>query len=242
VRRVIARLALALALAAAALPAAAATRAVQTGDFSRLRVDGPFDVRVRTGVAPSARITGPQAAIDRVIVEQNGDTLVVRPVRSAGWTNWSWGGGQPLVVEVSTHALAAAATLGSGTVAIEAVRGDTLDLSLGGSGNLSVGRADVAALKLAASGSGDLTVAGRAGRADALLVGSGNIRAAALAADTAVVKLVGSGDVALGARRSADVTLSGAGSVAIAGPAACTVHKSGSGDVRCEGGARGAAD
>jgi hypothetical protein len=223
----------ALGLLAACGGAHAATRGFEVSDFTRLRVEGPFDVRVRTGIGPAARATGPQAAIDRVIVEQHGDTLVIRPVRSAGGVNWSWGKDQPMVIEVGTHRIDAATIAGSGDVAIDRARGDSLDLTLGGSGDLSVEDVDVATLRLAMNGSGDLTVKGRARQADALLVGSGDIHGEALQADTATAKLVGSGDLALAARRTAAVTLSGSGDVTITGPASCTVSRTGSGDVHC---------
>lgn len=233
-----------LAAAAASIPlvlagcsgASAATRGYQVTDFTTLRVAGPFTVRVHTGGAPMVRATGPQAKIDRLAVEQHGDVLEIKPVRTQGWgqaLEWSK---DELVVEVSVHALAAASLTGSGDVTIDRARGDALALGLSGSGDLAAGDVQVRQLKLAATGSGDLTAAGRTQTVAATLNGSGDVHGDKLLADTASVNLVGSGDVAIGARRSAAVSIAGSGDVTVTGGARCTVTRAGSGDVSCAGG------
>lgn len=240
-RRVLALLAVAP-LVLTACRAQAATRGYQVTDFTQLRVSGPFTVRVHVGTPGSVRATGPQAAIERISVEQNGDTLEIRPVRSAGWTNWSWGKDTPLVIDVGVRTLAAASLAGSGDLTIDKVRGQSLELGLSGSGNLAVAAVQVARLKLDATGSGDLTAGGKAGTAAVALRGSGDVHGDGLMVDTASISLVGSGDVVLGARRSAAVTIAGSGDVTVSGPARCTVARTGSGDAHCAGGGAPAAD
>jgi len=58
------------------LPATAATptRGYTVIGFDKIRVDGPFDVTVRTGLAPSARATGSTAALDRISISAQGST------------------------------------------------------------------------------------------------------------------------------------------------------------------------
>src|SRR3954463_9561554 len=94
-----------LALFAAALVLAAqgdaATRNLGITDFTKIRVSGPYKVRLATGVAPFARASGSSAALDRVVAEVRGDTLVVQ-------SNPSWGGYPgadpgPVEVTVGTH-------------------------------------------------------------------------------------------------------------------------------------------
>ena len=75
--------ALALTLAA---PAGAATRNFGITSFEKIRVEGPFKVRLTTGVAPFASASGSPAAIDRVAIDMRGNTLVVHSNTS------SWGG------------------------------------------------------------------------------------------------------------------------------------------------------
>ena len=57
---------LVVAASAIAMPAGAATRNFGITSFDKVRVDGPFKVRLTTGVAPFASATGSPAAIDRV--------------------------------------------------------------------------------------------------------------------------------------------------------------------------------
>jgi hypothetical protein len=211
----------------------AATRSYNVTGFSRIRIAGPFDVHVRVGGSPAAHAIGPQDAIDRLSIEQNDDTLVVKPL-PGGWGGWPTGSRGKIVIEVSAPTLRGVAIAGSGDVTVDKVRGDTLDLALSGSGSLDIAAVDVDALSATMTGSGDLNLAGRARAAKAMLTGSGDIKASALIADDAQASLVGSGDLSVGARVTAKVTLAGSGDVTISGPASCTIARSGSGDVHCD--------
>src|SRR5215212_1252617 len=87
-----------------AVPASAATRNFGVSGFEKIRVDGPFKVRLSTGVAPFAQASGSAAALDRVSLEVRGNTLVVQTSAS------SWGGypgqqGGPVEITVGTHEL-----------------------------------------------------------------------------------------------------------------------------------------
>lgn len=226
-------LALLVPLAACGSSAVAATRSYNVTGFSRLRIAGPFDVHVRVGGSPSARATGPQEVIDRLSIEQNDDTLVIKPL-PGGWGGWPTGSHGNVVIEVSAPQLNGVAIAGSGDVTVDKVRGDRLDLALSGSGDLAVGAVDVDALSATMTGSGDLSIAGKARAAQTLLTGSGDLKAGSLVVDDAQAKLVGSGDLSVGARHTAKVVLAGSGDITIAGPASCSITRSGSGDVHCD--------
>ena len=106
------------ALATAAAPAAAATRNFGITSFTKVRVDGPYKVKLSTGVAPFASATGSPAALDRIAVEVRGDTLVVHSSLD------SWGGypGKdvgPVEISLGTHDLSSAILNGSGTLSID---------------------------------------------------------------------------------------------------------------------------
>jgi len=222
----------ALPLAVGATPAEAATQTYGVSDFNRMRIAGPFDVHVHVGGSPSARANGPKDALDRLSVDQNGDTLVVKTL-PGGWGGWPTGSRGPVVIEVSVPDLRAVSITGSGDVTVDRMRGDAIDLALSGSGSLDVGMINVGAVSAVMTGSGDMSLAGKARTATMVLTGSGDLKAAGLVTDDAQTKLVGSGDLALGARHLVKVLLAGSGDVTISGPAACAVTRSGSGDVRC---------
>jgi hypothetical protein len=228
----IAMLAALIAVPLAAGSAESATQNFGVTDFSKIRISGPFDVHVHVGGSPSARAIGPKDSLDRLSVEQNGDTLVVKSL-PGGWGGWPTGSRGPVVVEVSVPDLNAVSVSGSGDVTVDRMHGDAIDLALSGSGSLDVGAIDVGAVSAVMTGSGDMSLAGKARTATTILTGSGDLKAAGLLTDDAQAKLVGSGDLSLGARHLVKVVLAGSGDVTIAGPAACSVTRSGSGDVHC---------
>ena len=108
-------------LACAPPPADAATRNFGVSGFDRIRVDGPYKVRLTTGVAPFAIASGSgPARSTAVAIDVQGRTLVVRSNRS------SWGGypGEakgPVEISIGTHELNAAWLNGSGSLAIDKV-------------------------------------------------------------------------------------------------------------------------
>jgi hypothetical protein len=222
----------ALALGCCAGQASAATRSFTVTGFDKIQVTGPFSVNLRTGPGPSARADGDAAAIDRLIVEVRGTTLVVG-IKNRDWTDWRGRDMGKLIVSVTTPALSGATLTGSGDVTIDRAKAARFDLALTGSGDVAIGALTAERLQMNVTGSGDAKIAGRAAQVRASLQGSGNIDAAALAAADVDISIMGSGDAALAASRSAKVSLMGSGDVVITGKGACTVSKRGSGEVRC---------
>lgn len=221
------------ALAASASPAMAATHSYSVTSFDRLRIAGPFDVHVHVGGSPAVRATGPQDALDRLSIEQNDDTVVVKTL-PGGWGGWPGGSHGQVVVDVVAPSLAQVAVTGSGGVTVDRVKGDALAVALSGSGSLAIGAIDVDALTATMTGSGDLALAGQARTAAARVTGSGGLKAGGLATTDAEAYLVGSGDLTLGARHTAKAVLTGSGDLTIVGPASCTINRTGSGDVHCD--------
>ncbi|MGH6783519.1 MAG: GIN domain-containing protein, partial [Sphingomicrobium sp.] len=68
-------------LVLASLPAsvlgapAPAQRNYSVTNFDRIRVDGPYEVRLKTNVAPYARASGAQASLEGVSIKVEGRTL-----------------------------------------------------------------------------------------------------------------------------------------------------------------------
>jgi hypothetical protein len=222
-------------LAAAAIwglagSADAATRNFGITSFDKVRVEGPFKVRLTTGVPPFASATGSQTALDGVAIEMRGNTLVVHASSS------SWGGypGQtagPVEINLGTHDLSAAWINGSGALAIDKARGLSFDLSVQGSAAASIGRVDVDQLSVAVVGTGSAALAGQTRKMTAVIRGISSLDAANLAAKDATLGVEGSATVA--ARVSNSVTVDGNGpiTVRLTGAPACTLRVSGSASV-----------
>src|SRR5881398_1791126 len=213
-----------------ATPAGAATRNFGITAFEKVRIEGPFKVRLTTGVAPFASASGSLAAIERVAIDVRGNTLVVHSNLS------TWGGypGQdagPVEINLGTHDLSSAWLSGSGALAIDKVEGLSFDLSAQGSASATVGRADVDQLNVSVVGTANATIAGQAGKLTAVVRGISSLDAAALAAKDATIGAEGSATVAANVSNSATVDGSGPATIRFTGRPACTLRVSGSASV-----------
>ena len=221
---------LAVPFLAIAAPAGAATRNFGITSFTKVRVDGPFSVTLKTGVAPFARASGSAAALDRVSINVEGDTLVVHSNVS------SWGGypGQdsgPVQVEVGTHDLSAAWLNGPGTLSIDRVKGLKFGLSVQGSGAGEIGNADVDQLDINVMGTAAARLAGRAGKVTAVIRGISTLDASSLASKDASLGAQGAATISANVSDSVTVDANGPATVRLTGGPACTLRVSGSANV-----------
>lgn len=217
----------ALCLGITASPAAAAERTLSVTSFDKVRVDGPYKVRLTTGVSPFARVSGSPAAIDAVSVDQQGRTLIVRGNPS------SWGGnpGQPrgpVEISVGTQDLSAAFVNGPGALSVDKIKGLSFELSVQGSGSAAIADARVDQMKIAVSGVGTVNISGTAPKMTALVRGTSALDASGLSVKDVTVGAEGPAQVRVTASNSAKIDARGVSSVEVAGGAACTVKAQGS--------------
>jgi len=195
----------AAAAVALAVPAGAATRNFGITSFEKVRVDGPFKVTLTTGVAPFARATGSLAALDRVAIEVRGNTLVVHNNLD------SWGGypGKdvgPVEVSLGTHDLSAAWLNGSGSLAIDRVKGLSFDLSVQGSGAGEIGQTSVDQLNVSIVGTASARLAGQAAKLTAVIRGISNLDAAALSSKDAICVSIQPSASSTSTRRAVEIS------------------------------------
>lgn len=219
-----------LGIAALAAPAGAASRNFGITSFEKVRVDGPFKVSLKTGVAPFARATGSPQALDRVAIDVRGNTLVVH-------TNLdSWGGypGKdpgPVEISLGTHDLSAAWLNGSGVLSIDRVKGLTFDLSVQGSGAGEIGQANIDQLNVSVVGTASAKLAGQAAKMTAVIRGVSTLDAAALSTKDATLGADGAATIAANVSNSVTVDASGPATVRLSGGPSCTLRVSGSASV-----------
>ena len=218
------------ALLLAAAPAAAAERNYSVTSFDRIRVDGPYRVKLTTGVAPFAKATGSAAAIDGVAVSVQGRTLVVQGNPSA------WGGypGQtpgPVELAVGTHELTTAWLNGAGALLVSKVKGLAFDIAIQGSGSIAIADMNVDQLKLGISGTGSATLAGSVQKATAIVRGTSSLDASALKVKELKLGAEGAATIKAVATDTANVDVRGTAGVELAGRPACTVKAQGSATV-----------
>lgn len=222
-----ASLAALLVLALPAGPAGAATRNFGVSSFEKVRVDGPFRVILTTGVAPFARATGSPAAIDRVQIEIHGNILVVR-YNASSWGGYPGADKGPVEITLGTHDLSSAWINGSGSLAIDKVKGLTFDLSVQGS---AVGRIDQVAvdqLTLNLAGTADATLSGQAGKVTSLVRGTSRLDAARLQVKDATINADGSATIDANISNAVKINAVGPATIRLSGSPACTLQASGS--------------
>ncbi|MDQ3245368.1 MAG: DUF2807 domain-containing protein [Pseudomonadota bacterium] len=222
---------LALGLAAvAATPSAAADRSFGVSGFERVRVDGPFRVRLTTGVAPYARASGPAAALDRVKIEMHGRTLIVRPSAS-GWGGYPGANTGPAEIAIGTHDLTGVIVNGSGSLEIDRIKGLSFDIVAQGSGSVRVAAAKVDQLKTSLHGSSSATLSGTALKVTAIVRGTSTFDSAALQVRDATIGADGPATVRLSVSETAKVDAQGTATISLDGTPACTVRAAGSASV-----------
>jgi hypothetical protein len=220
-----------LALLAAATPVSAAERKYSVTDFDRIRIDGPFNVKLVTRSSPFARAkAGSQGALDRLKLEVQGRTLVIRTDRSA-WGGYPGDPAQPVELSVGTHGLVAAWVNGAGSVAIDRVRGLKFDLAVEGSGSGSIAQAEVDDLRVRFAGTATGQVSGKAQKFSAHVRGASSLDASGLAVKDAVIAAEGPANVSAMVSSSAKVDAYGTAQVKLEGRPACTSRIYGSASV-----------
>jgi hypothetical protein len=155
-----------------------------------------------------------------------GDTLVVE-------SNPSWGGypgadSGPVEVSVGTHDLTSASLIGSGSIAIDRVKGLRFALTVQGSGASDI--ADVAAdqLNVSLEGTANARLAGKAGKVIALVRGISTLDAARLSTPSADVDADGTATVDANVTDTARVNAWGPATIRFAGRPSCTLKVQGS--------------
>jgi hypothetical protein len=197
------------------------------GSFSKLRIDGPVDVKLSQGSNEQATVVADDNVEPLVETVVEGDTLVVRLLKDSGFSTR-----HAPVVRVDAKALQAVAVNGSGDLSIDRLKGDSFALNILGSGDVRLGLVEVRDLQVSITGSGDVQVAGRADQQRWTIHGSGDVDARSLTGRSAKVELNGSGDLSLGVCEQLDAQLSGSGDLSYAGRPQLRQSVTGSGDIQ----------
>ncbi len=210
-------------------PASAATRNFGIRSFEKIRVEGPYRVVLKTGVAPFARAKGSQAALDRIDLEMRGNVLLVR----AGPFNRNPSAAAlaPVEIEIGTHDLTSATVNGAGNLAIDKVKGLTFELSVQGSGMSEIGAVAVDQLSANLGGNASARLSGKAKTFTAILRGLSTLDASGLEVADAVLGAEGPSTVRAKVTRAAKIDGRGTASFTLAGRPSCTLKVQGSASV-----------
>ncbi|MEO5494030.1 MAG: DUF2807 domain-containing protein [Sphingomonas sp.] len=228
------RFALGLLLCALAVPASAADRTYTVTGFDRVRVEGPFDVRLTvTSAGASAKASGEADMLANLDIAVQGTTLIVRKGAN-GWGERGKPNGAATVITLVTSNLRMATVLGGGKLAVGgSIRSQRLDLQVNGTGSIDARGIATDELYVGLVGAGNVALAGRSGRAQLQTNGSGTILAIPLTVNDLIVRLDGTGETQVSARFTADLTSTGLGRIVVAGGAKCTAKAQAGGPILC---------
>ena len=217
-------------IAAAGSPAEAASRNFGITGFTKVRVDGPFRVRVATGVAPFARASGSPQALDRVAVDVQGDTLVIHPSAN-DWGGYPGRDPGPVEISVGTHDLSQAWLNGAGTLAIDRVKGLSFGLSVQGSGAGQIGDAAADEINVSLVGTASARLGGTARKLVAVVRGISTLDAGGLTARDATLGAEGAATIDAHVTNAVRIDATGPATIRLSGAPACTLKTSGSAGV-----------
>lgn len=222
--------AVAIALLTSVAPAAAADRSFTVPGFTKIRIDGAYQVKLTTRSAPFARASGDRSGLDRVTINVQGDTLVIRPDRSIPQSH-SGQAPEPVTISLGTHELSSAWVNGAGSISIDKVRGLTFNLAVDGPGAASIGAVEVDQMRIKLAGTAMARVAGKAPRLTASVRGSSALDAPDLSTRDATITAEGPASVKLTVTNAAKVDAYGTALVELSGRPACTSRMLGSASV-----------
>lgn len=138
--------------------------------FHAVQLETAAHVHVRVGEAPSLSISGDDNVVPKVETRVRGGTLVID-------LPGSWQPRCELELVLTTPSLEGFTVGGSGTVLLEGLAAQRLELAIEGSGNLQA-RGEAQDLHASIEGSGELELGGlKAERAELSIEGSGAIEA-----------------------------------------------------------------
>lgn len=195
--------------------------------FTRIRMDGPFNLRASPASNPSVVVRADDNLVQQVSTEVEGDTLVIksRPGHSLRSR-------QPLLITVGTSFLVGLDMRGSGDARVESVKGERFELQLSGSGDARLTDLALRTLVVGLAGSGDITAQGRCDDAQLTIAGSGDLHMAELKTLRTTVSIAGSGDARVHASQALNASVAGSGDVHYSGnPGSVKSSVAGSGSV-----------
>jgi Putative auto-transporter adhesin, head GIN domain len=167
-----------------------ATESREVAPFTSVDLAGSNHVSIGIGAERSVSVRADDNLIDLVTTRVRDGQLVIDNRRSFQTKS-------PMSVRVTLPELVTVTMSGSGTVAVDGVRAQTLTVRL--------------------PGSGTIRVSGAADRLTAILDGSGELQLSTLVAARVTAGITGSGTIQLYASESVDASVSGSGTIAYRG-------------------------
>jgi hypothetical protein len=194
--------------------------------FNKIISEGSFDVYVEYGTRQSVEVEIDDNLLEYVKTEVSGSRLTIS-VRNNRCM-------RPDVknVYISTPDIQSVSIHGSGSVRLDNVEKENMNLEIAGSGDIFADHLLTENLTVEIKGSGDVQLDGFATFAELKIDGSGDIDARDMSIDTCYADILGSGDMELRVNNYLDVVISGSGDIFYRGNPEIKSRINGSGDLQ----------
>ncbi|MEJ6594605.1 DUF2807 domain-containing protein [Parasphingorhabdus sp.] len=213
--------------------AQAAERKFSLFSFDDIRISNGVDVVLTSGKGPSARAEGEtRELLDRLSLQKNGKQLIVS-IRPKSLSGDDYDGDAPVTLFLSSYAISNITHLGSGLVTLDKLSGRTPRARLGGFGTLRIDAVDADRLDVVMTGGGQVILAGTARDARVELQGASMFESPGLTVEKLTLVQRGPASSQMKVMREANITNNGTGRIAIAGKPNCTVRTDGAADIVC---------
>ena len=211
----------------------AAERKFSIFGFDDIRIGNGVDVVLTSGKGPSARAEGSNREIlDRVSLQKNGKQLVVS-VRPKSLDRNNYEEDAPVTLYLSSFAIENLTHMGSGMVTLDTLSGRTPKVRLGGFGTLRIDSVEADRLDVVMAGGGQLTMAGETVAARLELQGASIFESPNLEIEKLILIQRGPVSSHLAVEREANITNFGTGRIQIEGRPNCMVRTDGSAEIIC---------
>ncbi|AMO70737.1 GIN domain-containing protein [Sphingorhabdus sp. M41] len=213
--------------------AQAAERKFSIFGFEDIRIGNGVDVMLTSGKGASARAEGEtRELLDRVSLQKNGKQLIVS-VRRKSLNGEDYDADAPVTLYLSSYAISNISHLGSGQVTLDKLSGRTPRVRLGGFGTLRIDAVDADRLDVAMTGGGQLIMVGEARAARVELQGASMFESPNLTVDKLTLVQRGPASSLVKVKREALITNNGTGRINIVGKPNCIVRTDGAAEIIC---------
>lgn len=206
------------------------TETRHVSDFEAVSFSSFGEMTIRQGETESLIIEAEDNVLPEISAEVRNGRLYIGYAEEGGWARVR--PTKTIRFTLTVKQLVGLTLSGAGSVAVQALTTDNLELVLSGAGSLSCEELDADDLSLRLSGAGNVDASGKATRLDANLSGLGSFKGSNLKSETAEVTIGGAGSAVVWATRQLNARISGLGSVQYYGQPQVTENVSGLGSVQ----------
>jgi hypothetical protein len=195
-----------------------------------ISVGYPAKVVIRQGNTESVTLKGDDNVLPQILTLNEGGVLKIR----MGEENWKKrvDPSQTVEITITVKDLKRVVFSSAGTLLVEDLKTDSLELVLSGAGDMNLSQLAVDSLDVTISGAGNVKADGTAQDLGIRISGMGNFKGEDLQGQTAEVRVTGTGNATVWVEEELEAVISGAGSVNYRGNPTIQEHISGAGSIK----------